>query len=377
MNVTHIIPSVTQAAAGPSYSVPRLCSALAKKNVVVTLCSVAPAPARIFEGHHVFPPSNLFLPKLCSSVELKRWLRKTALSGETQIMQNHSLWLMPNVYPAWAVSGTQVKLVNSPRGTLSRAALTYSRWRKALFWSFFQRKSLLLGHAFHATSEDEYLDIRRLGFKQPVFVLSNGVDVVPEARSVRTGRKTLLYLGRIHEKKGLPNLIRAWARVENLFPDWDLKIIGPESSHSRDLKSKSELLQLKRVSFEGPLFGEKKNAAYQSANIFVFPTLSENFGMTVAESLANGTPVITTKGAPWEVLRRHGCGWWIDIGESALESCLKEALSTPESVLESMGRLGRSLMEREFSWDSLSEKYVAAYSWLISGGSRPSFMLID
>jgi glycosyltransferase involved in cell wall biosynthesis len=110
-------------------------------------------------------------------------------------------------------------------------------------------------------------------------------------------------------------------------------------------------LGLARVHFEDGLFGAAKEAAYHEADIFVLPTLNENFGLVVAEALANGTPVISTKGAPWQGLVDNGCGWWIDHGVEPLAEALSAAMAKPQTALAAMGARGRAWMIREFCLD--------------------------
>jgi glycosyltransferase involved in cell wall biosynthesis len=231
---------------------------------------------------------------------------------------------------------------------------------------------------FHATAESEYEDIRRLGFMQPVCILPNGIDVPPLAVRSMSGRRHLLFLGRIHPKKGLDILLRAWQAVERQFPDWDLHIAGPDNGgHLAEMQALAVQLRLARVNFLGPLYGEEKLCAYREAGMFVLPTHSENFGLTVAEALAAGTPAIVTKGAPWGGLVKEGAGWWINIGVDPLVACLEQALATPPEHLAEMGRAGREWMLRDYSWEPIGAQLSTVYRWLLEGGEAPSCLRLD
>src|SRR5262249_10933006 len=147
--------------------------------------------------------------------------------------------------------------------------------------------------------------------------------------------------GRIHPKKGLDHLIRAWAKVETGYDHWRLRIVGPaELGHDAELRTLAENLKLSRVSIEPAIYGDRKYAAFREADIFVLPTLNENFAMTVAEALAAGTPVISTKGAPWAGLEVNRCGWWIDHGIEPLAAALNDAMTLPREELRAMGARG-------------------------------------
>ena len=223
--------------------------------------------------------------------------------------------MMPNVYPGQVARRYGLPLVVSPRGTLSEWAMHSGSAVKRLFWPLVQRPSLAATTCFHATAESEYEDIRRMGFRQPVAVIPNGIDIKELQPKSSSGGRTLLFLGRIHPIKGLDMLLPAWRAVQTKFPDWHLRIIGPDNGgYVEKMRRMAHDLKLERIEFCGSLYGQDKWDAYRNADLFVLPTYSENFGMAVAEALASAVPAIVTKGAPWEGLATENAGWWIDIG---------------------------------------------------------------
>jgi glycosyltransferase involved in cell wall biosynthesis len=323
-------------------------------------------------------PSSGFPARLGRSPEMRKWLCESTSKGHTDIMHNHSLWMMPNVYSCNSVKGTDVPLVVSPRGTMSEWSMRSGSKVKGLFWPLVQRPALRAVTCFHATAESEYVDIRRLGFKQPVAIIPNGIDLPELCKSNRSENRTILFLGRVHPKKGLDMLLPAWKALQNKFPEWKLRIVGPDNrGHLNEMKVLANSLGLQRVEFTGPLIGSEKAVAYSEADLFVLPTYSENFGMTVAEALAAGTAAIVTKGAPWSGLSTNNAGWWIDIGKDPLITCLEQALSQSRASLDSMGLNGRLWMERDFAWESVADKMKATYDWVLNGGSSPEFVIRD
>ncbi len=378
MRVIHVVPAITEEAAGPSYSVPRLCESLIDNDVevkLITLASVKTSPDLPYLKTF---PLGVGPKRLGISPKMKSWLKNEVSSGYADIIHNHSLWMMPNVYPERAMRGSKCPLVVSPRGTLSRYALNRSALQKKIFWYLLQSSVLRQARCFHATAESEFEDIRRLGFKQPVCILPNGIDVPPLVKKVNGNRKQLLFLGRIHQIKGIDNLLYAWKAVEHNFLEWDLHIVGPDNhGYLSEIKALAIKLKLNRVVFIEPLFGDDKLNAYREASLYVLPSHSENFGMTVAESLAAGTPVIVTKGAPWGSLQNEGAGWWVDIGIEPLITCLEQALALSTAELSAKGIAGRSWMLRDFSWEHVSSELIAVYSWLLEGGELPSCVRLD
>lgn len=375
MKIIHIVPSVADEASGPSYSVIRLCEALAELGHDVTLAALDPQPPddppaclRTFRA-------GLGPKRLGRSPAFKKWLLRRALSGSVDILHNHSLWMMPNIYPGEAARKSGVPLVVSPRGTLSEWAMKNGSPMKRLIWPLFQKRAISRAACFHATAPLERDDIRRRGFLQPVAVIPNGMDVPLRREKKGSGARTVLFLGRLHPKKGLDMLLPAWKLVHQRFPEWRLVIAGPdEGGHRRKMELLAKNLDLERLEFVGPLYGSDKTEAYHEAELFVLPTYSENFGLAVAEALAAGTPVIVTKGAPWGSLESSSAGWWVNIGVNPLAKALEDALSGSRETHRQMGVRGRSLIEREFSWKVVAGQVATTYQWLVSGGEKPPWV---
>jgi glycosyltransferase involved in cell wall biosynthesis len=323
-------------------------------------------------------------PQDWTSIPLLRDLRRSSgltralreLAPKADVIHNHGLWLMPNVEAGRVALLAGKPFIVAPRGMLSSAALAFSPLKKRVVWALLQGDVVRRASCIHATSEQEYNEIRDFGLKNPIAILPNGIDI-PEldgnSLAVTEVGRTILSLGRIHPKKGLDRLIRAWAKVEPAHPEWRLRIVGhDEVGHARELAALTAELKTQRVSIEGPVAGDAKIAAYREADIFVLPTLNENFAITVAEALANGTPVIATRGAPWQGLTREGCGWWIDHGIEPLAAALTNAMAMGRGALQAMGEKGRAWMKRDFSWDCVAHDMLDIYRWLSLGGEVPS-----
>jgi glycosyltransferase involved in cell wall biosynthesis len=378
LHVVQVVASVADEAAGPTYSVSRLCSFLGRSGARVELHTVGPRQATARDGffHETWDQDWSGIPVL-SRLYLSKGLYNalTASSLTADVLHSHGLWLMPNVYPEWVARRARKPLIISPRGMLGSAALQFSSLRKRVFWRGLQGSSVRGAQCLHATSMQEYHDIREFGLRHPIAIVPNGIDVpaYDPLRKDNTVRRRVLYLGRLHPKKGMDQLIAAWARVEDRHPNWQLDIVGPlNGSYPDELRRMIAQTGIKRVHLLGPLYGADKTKAYQRSDLFVLPTLNENFGNTVAEALALGVPVITTKGAPWGGLEAHHCGWWIDHGVSPLTAALDHALSLSSSHLMAMGNAGHSWMESAFSWQCVASSMLSVYLWLSRKEARPS-----
>lgn len=370
MRITHVVPHIDQEASGPSYSVPRLCQSLAEcGNEIELKCLAASGPIHGVRlcVHRQWPMSG----KFAVSTDLARDLRRE--SHSVDIVHNHSLWSMVNVAAGCVVPGHRAKLVTSPRGTLAAVALSRRKYTKKALWVL-QRRALLRADLLHATSEIECSEIRALGIGVPIMVVPNGVDIPPGAplREPRSER-TLLYLSRIHPKKGIDDLLHAWRLLQSIHTDWRLLIVGTgERAHVSHVKQLAASLGVQRIEFPGPLYGDDKTRMYTRADLFILPTFTENFGMVVAEALAHGCPAIVSRGAPWAGLEREGCGWWVDRNTDALTQSLDMAMRMPPARLAEMGVRGRIWMQRDFSWPAIGNAMDSAYRWLLDGGEAPA-----
>lgn len=370
MKVVHVIPAISEEASGPSYSVVRLCESLIAQGHEVTLAALDWAPMASPPPFLKTFPLGMGPRRLGRSLAMYRWLAGQVQSTGVDILHNHGMWQMSAVYPGWAARKGNINLVISPRGSFSKWAIGYGSKLKKVFWPMLQRPSLDYATCFHATSESEYEDIRRMGFRQPICVIPNGIDIPLPKQINLIETRTLLFLARIHPVKGLDMLLHAWRAVQDRFPEWQMVVVGSDdgyngpSGYLDDMRRLAIELNLERIEFVGELCGPAKLRAYQHAEIFVLPTYSENFAITVAESLAAGTAAIVSRGAPWSGLETTRSGWWIEIGIDPLVVCLEEALARPQDELFEMGVRGREWMTAEFSWTHVARQITGTYEWL-------------
>ena len=384
MRVIHVVPAIAEEASGPSYSVVRLCESLISQGQEVTLASLdwaaLPSPPAFLKTF----PLGWGPRRLGRSPTMLRWLEQQAQSENVDFLHNHGMWQMNSVYPGWVAKKGNINLVISPRGAFSKWAMRHGSVMKKVFWPTLQRPVLEQAACFHATAASEYEDIRRLGFRQPVAIIPNGIDIPDLPVKGNRDYRTLLFLGRVHRVKGLDMLLPAWRAVQDRFPDWRLVIAGSDdgyhgkSGYLEDLHRLVQQLGLQRIEFAGGLYGTEKTRAYREADLYILPSYSENFGITVAESLAVGTPAIVSKGAPWGGLVTQQAGWWIDIGVDPLVACLEVALGRSPDDLEKMSLRGRHWMETEFSWTHIGAQMADTYRWLLDKSLPiPAWLRVD
>lgn len=380
MRVIHVIAGIEPGDGGPSYSVPRLSSALHGQGIASEVLSPG------FEGSakDEYGATVRYFPHMLRRVPILRRLYcspllRDALCREDAIdlIHSHGLWCLPNLYADWAATRRGTPTVISTRGMLSAAALSISRVPKAALYLLGQRRALLNVTCLHATSEAEREDIRRFGLTQPIAVIPNGIDI-PEATAavedaLKRQNRYALFLGRIHPIKSLDTLIQAWAGAGDVTSKWRLKIVGPaDANYKKTLQRLIAELALQNVDLQGEIYGTEKEALFQGADLFIMPSRTENFGIAIAESLAHGVPAISTKGAPWSGLRARRCGWWVDFGVPSLSAAVRDALSLSAEERHEMGVRGRKWMEGEFAWSRIAGEMIEVYGWLRDGGARPA-----
>lgn len=272
------------------------------------------------------------------SWELFRGL--TAELRGAQHLYLYSCWTFPVWWGACCAQKLGVPYSVSPQGCLDPVRRAYGRIRKLLAWYCFDRR--LLSHAvwLHATAQTEAGWMRdALGATcPPIREIPNGVDgALFDSVPAQPRTQTILYLGRLHPLKGIDLLLEAWEKIAP-SPDWELVIAGPADGYT--------LPETPAVRRLPPCYGADKVRLLKSAAIFVLPTRSENFGIVVAEALWCRTPVICTKGAPWEVLGEY----WTEISADALATALKTLMAlTPEA--------------REAQFKSRFDEAAEVYNW--------------
>lgn len=378
VRIIQTIAGVQSQHGGTSRSVPALCESLAEipGNHVTLLTTSAP------EGdHNCLPgspvesieiPRSRFFGRILLSRAFADSLgrlasRDKSSTAKATVVHDHGIWLSSNHGVAKFCRKRQVIRVVSPRGMLSEWSINRGRLKKKLAWAAFQHHDLRTATAFHVTSELERTEVRALGFRQPVAVIPNGI-VLPEAMPEwqrDAGRKTILFLSRIHPKKGLVELVQAWAAAKP-GPEWRLLLVGPDEGGYADAVQRQINQEgvAESVQIQPAVSNDEKWNLYRRADIFVLPSFSENFGLVVAEAMAAGLPVITSTGTPWEEVRNQNCGWWIPPTNESLTSVLRTVFRTPKETLEQMGKRAQDWVRKQYQWQSVALRMHEFYEFL-------------
>ncbi len=262
------------------------------------------------------------------------------------------------------------KVVLTPHGMLEPYIMHRHYWTKKLpALLLYQKRAIRNADMIHATALCEKDNILRLGYNDKIEVIPNGIDV--NSIQLRTNwerRKQILFLSRIHPKKGIEFLIEAVWSLKEAFKDYRIVIAGEgETDYVKQLRKEILSIGLNDIIILlGGVYGERKWQLYRDSDLFVLPTYSENFGIVIAEALASGAPVITTTGTPWEELNSKHCGWWIEIGKTSLIEALNQYMSLTDENLEEMGKNGRKLIEQKYSSQTMAESLAKLYQNILA-----------
>lgn len=298
------------------------------------------------------------------SVELLRQL--LAYARWAEVVHLTAVYSFPTIPTLLTCRALDKPLVWSPRGALQRWEGS-TRPMLKYFWESVCRAVAPSRLILHATSEDEARESKiRLPGVETVMI-PNGVEIPDSITHVPgNGRIRLLYLGRLHPKKGIENLLVACKVLqEDRQMPCSLTIAGSgDPRYAKFLVARIEELELsQQVRTFGDVKGDDKRKLFERTDIVVVPSYTENFGMVVAEALAHGVPVIASKGTPWQRLEEMGCGLWVDNDPEGLARAIEQMSQMP---LHETGHRGREWMAKEFAWPLIAEKMTDLYKSLLT-----------
>ena len=282
------------------------------------------------------------------------------------VIHVHGIWAGHGVSAA-AAAGKNIPLIISPHGMLDSWALQNSKYKKGLFRLFFENRNFRRADMFHSLCASESASFRRFGIVDKMMEIPNGIDI-PEPPLCRVSEKKvyrLLFLGRIHPKKGLPDLLRSFVATQT--DRWILQIAGwDQNNHQAELMSWLDTLGNRRpaVEFSGPLFGTDKRKALQNADAFILPSLSEGLPMTVLEAWAWGLPVLMTDECNLPEGFAHHAAVRIPAGQD-FSKILGDFFRMPSSERMQYGNNGRALVQQYYSWDQIAKAYLEMYRSLL------------
>lgn len=311
-------------------------------------------------------------------------------AAQLDLLHVHGLWMYPSVAGLhWARKHQRPYLI-TPHGMLDPWAVRNALWKKRLAGWLYEDAHLRGAACLHALCESEAEAIRAYGLRNPICIIPNGIDrpadTPADPPSWQTGfpdgARVLLYLGRLHPKKGLLNLLRAWSMVRQArhsADDWRLVIAGwDQEGHEFELKSQAIKLGIQEtVFFVGSQFDEAKAASYRSADAFVLPSFSEGLPMTVLEAWSHSLPVLMTPQCNLSVGYHAEAALRIDPTPESITIGLAALFGLSDADRAAIGERGRALVSHYFNWPEIAEQMLSVYFWVLGQAPRPKCVHLD
>jgi glycosyltransferase involved in cell wall biosynthesis len=367
---------------GLSSAVPTLGMHLGSLDFDVSLTAFA-SPQEHFQPSGYNDENISFWP-----VSRRKWLQNPSLYGafrdevrHADGVHIHGLWEQSTTVAARTARAIKIPYILSAHGMLEPWALASKRLKKLIYGHFIERGNVAEAACLHALTEAEADHYLRFGARSPIAIIPNGVDI-PRQRDARLfletypsleGKRIVLFLARLHPKKGIDLLLRAWSKVFSSFPEAHLVLAGPGTEEikvkmHRFIKDKN--LQ-SSVLITGMLNDKFKWSALSAAECFVLPSFSEGLSISVLEAMGMGLPVLITVPCNMPEVARYKAGWQIEPELSALIQALETILSHPGSTNREIGSRGAELIERQYTWPIIADQMAQLYRW-VEGGPRPT-----
>ena len=375
MKILHYINTLDRSFGGTTTYMQMLALSLRSKAELVFVADASPNPVEICGAKVIFMQSKWY----SRSRYKKEW---TAIldAEKPDVVHINTIWL-PQC--AWAQLWAEVKgykCALTVHGMLEPWIVNRNRWKKKLGMIFFQRRQLQTAlwqtvtameereHVLQYYSSESITDASKLN----IDVIPIGIDSESIARKCASlkvdGEKYILFLSRIHPKKGIEILLEALCRVREKIDGYKVKIAGEgDSDYVEKLKnfcSENNLNDI--VEFVGGVYGDDKWRLVSNASVLVLPTYSENFGLVVAEAMSASIPVITTDTTPWQILSDTDSGWCVPVGAEQIADALTDFAALSVDDLQQKGRNAFAVISREYSLEMMGEKLMSFYNKMLS-----------
>ncbi|MBI4783103.1 MAG: glycosyltransferase [Oscillatoriophycideae cyanobacterium NC_groundwater_1537_Pr4_S-0.65um_50_18] len=388
MKVLHIIPSISPVRGGPSRAVLEMVQALRHHGADATIVTtnddgvaLLDVPLREWTDYQGVPVQffDRFSPKMNSirefafSSSLTFWLWQHL--HEYDLLHIHAIFSYPSTVAMAIARQKQIPYIVRPLGQLCHWSLQQGQVKKQVYLNSIERENLQRAHALHFTSLAEQEEAAQVGLSAPSFVLPHGLrppQLIPDARQKlhqQLGspieQPIILFLSRLHPKKGLPYLFSALSVCQT--PLTFVLAGSGTAEHEAEVAEQVRSAGIDSCTHRvGQVAGKFKDLLLQGSDLFALTSHSENFGIAVLEALAAGTPVLTTPGVALSPLvAQERLGWVVELDSQAISQTLQTFLQHPETA-EGMGDRARQIVCDRYSWEAVTSSLLEKYQAILS-----------
>ena len=308
------------------------------------------------------------------SLSLTRWLWQHI--QDYDVVHTISLFTYPVALTNWLCRLRRIPYVINPQGMLEPWALSYKAWKKQAYYNWVEKPTLQQASMIQMLSQAEADGIESLNLNAPIVIMPNGIhredfetrsspELFYQQFEVLRDRTLILFLGRIDPKKGLDLLAIAFAQVHQQFPNAHLVIAGPDNINFQPTAEGyfEQADCRKAVTFTGMLTGDLKHAALSAASVYVAPSYSEGFSMSVLEGMASALPCVITTGCNFPEAAQAASV--VEVNADAITNALLSYLSNPEAA-KAIGQRARQFIFNSYTWNRIAEQLIHTYGKILS-----------
>lgn len=380
MAITHVVDTMDAAAGGPPQAVAALASAQRAAGCSVRVIYFAgPATADDISRDYADVPAVDGVQWHRVSADLRFWAgRRASLAHRLGISRNgsvlhlHGLWRPELLRVSRLARRVGVPYVVAPLGMLAPWSLARKKVKKAIAWQLAWKRVLDAAAAIHALNDEEAFQIRSCDVQTPIEILPNGVfldqvqgQVASWPSVVPRGERYVLFLGRLHEVKGLDVLAEAFAVLADRVPGVRLIVAGPDAGR-RDAFTRqiAGLGIAERVHLLGPVYGRAKWQLLAHAACLCQPSRQEGFSMSIVEALGAGVPVVISEQCHFAEVHKAGAGAVVPLDAGAVARALEQMLTEP-ARWEAASRAARELVRARYQWPDIATRALALYARIL------------
>jgi len=374
MKVLHIIENLDNSYGGPAKSVPLLVKYLNELGINNKIFTIK---VNTNEENSVLDGNDIDVVKVplegIKKIKYSSILEQSIVQEITKdtIIHIHTVWTYPTYIGYKIAKKYNLPLVISVRGTMYEWALNQSKYIKKLAMWLFQKNMLNIADTIHITEPNEKKALENIGVNNQTILIPNGIEADIKFDSLSQdilnkikydkNKRYIMFLGRIVHNKGLHYLINSYEKLKDKYQNVEVLVVGGVE----DEKYFKQLKQIDGIQFLGMLDGQDKHTIFSISSLFVLPSKSENFGISIAEAMSCKIPVITTHGTPWKTIEENNAGWWVELSQINIDNAIDEALDCSSDELKAKGNRGFDII-KHYTWDKQALKMKQNYEEILN-----------